>query len=41
MALNRLVFLVGLEEDRIGFEIRSLQEFMAAEALMNGGDEQV
>lgn len=41
VALNRLVFLVGLEEDRIGFEIRSLQEFMAAEALMNGGDEQV
>lgn len=35
-ALQRLVFLVGLEEDRIGFEIRSLQEFMAAEALMDG-----
>lgn len=40
-ALHRLVFLVGLEESRIGFEIRSLQEFMAAEALMDGRDEQV
>lgn len=40
-ALHRLVFLVGLQDDRIGFEIRSLQEFMAAEALMDGKDEQV
>jgi hypothetical protein len=40
-ATQRLVFLVGLEEDRIGFEIRSLQEFTAAEALMDGGDDQV
>ncbi len=40
-ALNRLVFLVGLQRDRIGFEVRSLQEFMAAEALMEGTDEQV
>jgi hypothetical protein len=40
-ALHRLVFLVGLESERIGFEIRSLQEFMAAEALMNGREEQV
>ena len=40
-ALHRLVFLVGLETDRIGFEIRSLQEFTAAEALMDGGDAQV
>jgi hypothetical protein len=37
----RLVFLVGGEEDRIGFEIRSLQEFMAAGALVDGPDEQV
>lgn len=37
-ALNRLVFLVGLREDAIGFEIRSLQEFMAAEAIMHGSD---
>jgi hypothetical protein len=40
-ALQRLVFLVGLQSDRIGFEIRSLQEFMAAEALMAGRDEDV
>ena len=40
-ALHRLVFLVGTESDRIGFEIRSLQEFTAAEALMEGGDLQV
>ena len=40
-ALHRLVFLVGTESDRIGFEIRSLQEFTAAEALMEGGDSQV
>jgi hypothetical protein len=35
---TRLVFLVGLEEDRVGFEIRSLQEFMAAEGLVSGSD---
>jgi hypothetical protein len=40
-ALQRLVFLVGLQSDRIGFEIRSFQEFMAAEALMAGRDEDV
>ena len=33
-ASTRLVFLVGKEESKVGFEIRSLQEFMAAEALM-------
>jgi len=33
---NRLVFLVGLQAGQVGFEIRSLQEFMAAEALMQG-----
>jgi hypothetical protein len=37
-AANRLVFLVGLEADAVGFEIRSLQEFMAAKALMNDQD---
>ena len=37
-AAQRLVFLVELEEDQIGFEIRSLQEFMAAESLMEGSD---
>jgi hypothetical protein len=37
-ASDRLVFLVGVREGQIGFEIRSLQEFMAAEALMDGPD---
>lgn len=37
-ATNRLVFLVGLQADQIGFEIRPLQEFMAAEGLMSGND---
>lgn len=32
-ALLRLVFLVGVEEERVGFEIRSLQEFAAAEHI--------
>ena len=40
-ALTRLVFLVGLEAEKIGFEIRSLQEFMAAEALMDTRDQLV
>ncbi|TKB25163.1 hypothetical protein FCL47_16090 [Desulfopila sp. IMCC35006] len=40
-ALERLVFLVAPREDAIGFEIRSLQEFMAAQWLMNGSDELV
>ncbi|MGZ8159689.1 MAG: NACHT domain-containing protein [Methylobacter sp.] len=40
-ALERLVFLVAPQEDKVGFEIRSLQEFMAAECLMNGLDEDV
>ncbi len=40
-ALNRLVFLVGLQEDRIGFEVRSLQEYAAAEALMSGNDDEI
>lgn len=40
-ALDRLVFLVAPEQDKIGFEIRSLQEFMAAQCLMNGSDEDV
>ena len=40
-AVERLVYLVGLESDQVGFEIRSLQEFMAAESLMEGGDEDV
>lgn len=37
-AANRLVFLVGLESGLVGFEIRSLQEFMAGEGLLDGPD---
>ncbi len=40
-ALERLVFLVAPQAGKVGFEIRSLQEFMAAQALMNGSDEQI
>lgn len=35
------MFLVGPESGQVGFEIRSLQEFMAAEALMDGSDDRV
>ena len=38
---QRLVFLVEVESEQIGFEIRSLQEFMAAESLMDGADESI
>jgi hypothetical protein len=37
-AAQRLVFLVGIEEAKVGFEIRSLQEFVAAEALHAGNE---
>ncbi len=37
-AFERLVFLVTPQADKVGFEIRSLQEFMAAQCLMNGSD---
>jgi len=40
-ALERLVFLVAPQAGKIGFEIRSLQEFMAAQCLTNGSDEDV
>lgn len=40
-SLERLVFLVSPRDGGIGFEIRSLQEFMAARYLLNGSDEQV
>jgi hypothetical protein len=40
-ATQRLVFLVGVGLETIGFEIRSLQEFMAAEALMEGTDSEI
>jgi hypothetical protein len=37
-ALHRLVFLVAPSEGAVGFEVRSLQEFMAAQCLTNGPD---
>ena len=40
-ASQRLVFLVEVESEQIGFEIRSLQEFMAAESLMDGADQRI
>ena len=40
-AANRLVFLVGLEAGQVGFEIRSLQEYMAAEAIMTGKQDNI
>ena len=40
-ASHRLVFLVELEAEQVGFEIRSLQEFMAAECLMDGIDQNI
>ena len=40
-AIERLVFLVAPQADKIGFEIRSLQEFMAAQCLMNGSDKEI
>lgn len=40
-AANRLVFLVGLEAGQVGFEIRSLQEYMAAEAIMTGSQDKI
>jgi len=40
-ALLRLVFLVAPRDGAIGFEVRSLQEFMAAQCLTNGPDETV
>lgn len=40
-ATDRLVLLVGNTAHEIGFEIRSLQEFMAAEHSFDGDDESV
>jgi hypothetical protein len=40
-ATERLVFLVALTDNRIGFELRSLQEYCASLALLRGTDEQV
>ncbi|MFI7534035.1 NACHT domain-containing protein [Streptosporangium sp. NPDC049376] len=40
-ALERLVFIVPVGIDNFGFEIRSLQEFMAAEAILDGTDDEI
>ncbi|WEB40624.1 hypothetical protein MOV08_15930 [Streptomyces yunnanensis] len=40
-ATDRLVFLVPSRADEVGFEIRSLQEFWAADALMSSSDENI
>ena len=40
-AEHRLVFLVEQEPGSFGFEIRSLQEFMAAQALTSGRDTEI
>ena len=37
-AMTRLVLLAGEREGRVSFEVRSLQEFMAASALMTGNE---
>ncbi|KOV87574.1 NACHT domain-containing NTPase [Nocardia sp. NRRL S-836] len=38
LATDRLVLLVGMSQASIGFEVRSLQELMAARALFTAGD---
>lgn len=40
-ATDRLVFLVSTRSDEIGFEIRSLQEFWAAQGIMQGMEAEV
>ncbi|MEU2962926.1 NACHT domain-containing protein [Streptomyces albidoflavus] len=40
-ATDRLVFLVPSRAGEVGFEIRSLQEFWAADALMSASDDDV
>lgn len=40
-ALDRLIFLVSPHDEEVGFEIRSLQEFMAAEAIARGNTTQI
>lgn len=41
IAHTRLVLLVADEDDTVSFEVRSLQEVMAAQALTDGSDEQI
>jgi ATPase family protein associated with various cellular activities (AAA) len=40
-ATDRLVFLVAPQSDLIGFEIRSLQEYCAAQGITSGSDEEI
>ncbi|MEB0288495.1 hypothetical protein QN355_18335 [Cryobacterium sp. 10S3] len=40
-AKNRVVLLVGKQADHVAFEVKSLQEYMAARALANGSDAEV
>jgi len=40
-AKNRVVLLVGKQADQVAFEVKSLQEYMAARALANGSDTEV
>lgn len=40
-ATDRLVFLVAPQQDLVGFEIRSLQEYCAAEAITTGSDTKI
>ena len=38
---DRLVFIVQLRQNEFGFEIRSLQEFLAACGIVDGSDEEI
>lgn len=40
-AQDRLVLVTAKGKDQVGFELRSIQEFMAAQALVNGPDPDV
>lgn len=40
-ATNRLVLIVPRAVDHVGFEVRSLQEFMAARALVSGPEDEI
>lgn len=40
-ATHRLVLLAPIAQDHVGFDVRSLQEFMAARAIATGPDDEV
>ncbi|WP_328976502.1 hypothetical protein [Streptomyces canus] len=40
-AMRRLILLVPRKQDSVGFDVRSLQEFMAARAIVSEGSEEV